>query len=106
MNFLIHYTILIFVFIGAINWDPQIKLKNHITIYGFMPSFIAVIIIVLNLINIKSLFLIIIISIILIFQLLLDYILIYSFKLNKNFFFYVRVPLTIFILAVLGIFIS
>ena len=106
MNFLIHYTILIFVFVGAINWDPQIKLKNYLIVYGFMPSLIAAIIIVLNLINFATLFLLISILFFLIFQLLLDYILIYYSKLNRNFFFYVRVPLTTFIVFVIGIFIS
>ena len=49
-NFIIYYTIIILVFVGSTNWNLSSKIKNHIVLYGFLPSLFALIIIVLNLI--------------------------------------------------------
>ena len=95
INFLIYYSLLIFVFIGAINWNLEEKLKNHIVFYGFLPSFFSVIIILLNLNNSDSKLIIVSLILLLLFQLLLDYILIYYKKLNKNPFYFLRLPLTL-----------
>ena len=97
INFLIYYSLLIFVFIGAINWNLEEKLKNYIVFYGFLPSFFSVIIIVLNLNNLNFKLIIVSLILLLLFQLLLDYILIYYKKLNKNPFYFLRLPLTLMI---------
>ncbi len=97
INFLIYYSLLIFVFIGAINWNLEEKLKNHIVFYGFLPSFFSIIIIILNLNNSDPKLVIVSLILLLLVQLLLDYILIYYKKLNKNPFYFLRFPLTLMI---------
>ena len=49
VNFIIYYTLIIIVFIGSINWNLEKNIPNHLIFYGFLPSFFAVIIIILNL---------------------------------------------------------
>ena len=103
INFLIYYTTLILVFIGSINWSYEIKVKNTLIIYGFLPSLFGVITILLNLINFSKLYIIILIMFVLVVQLILDYILIFSNKINKNIFYFLRFPLTMLILSFLSI---
>ena len=85
-NFLIYYTLVISVFIGSTNWNLEKNISNHLVIYGFLPSIFAVIIIILNLytFDISKLFLLLIFF--LTFQLLCDFILIFSKLKNKNLF--------------------
>ena len=98
LNFILYYTLIIAVFIGSMNWDLLKIVPNYKIIHGFFPSFFALILIILNLyefFNIKILILLIIIFILL--QLFLDFVLIYKDLNNKNSFYYLRLPLTIFI---------
>ena len=98
LNFILYYTLIIAVFIGSMNWDLLKIVPNYKIIHGFFPSFFALVLIILNLyefFNIKILILLIIIFILL--QLFLDFILIYKNLKNKNSFYYLRLPLTIFI---------
>ena len=97
LNFSLYYTIIIFVFIGSINWNLQSKIKNHLIIYGFFPSLFATIIILLNLYNFNILNLILLLTISLLLQLLLDYILIYNSNIKRKPFFLLRLPLTLII---------
>ena len=97
LNFSIYYTLLIFVFIGSINWSFEYRVSNFIAFYGFLPSFLSVIIIILNLSNFDFKTIIVIIIIILFLQLILDYIIIYYNKNFKNYFYYLRLPLTLII---------
>ena len=97
LNFSLYYTIIIFVFIGSINWNLQSKIKNHLIIYGFVPSLFATIIILLNLYNFNILNLILLLTISLLLQLLLDYILIYNSNIKRKPFFLLRLPLTLII---------
>ena len=106
INFSIYYTLFILVFIGSINWNLDASIQNHIVIYGFLPSLFAVLILILNLYNIDITFLIISIIFFLIFQLITDYIIIYSKKMNKNAFFLLRMPLTLLIIISLIIIIN
>ena len=106
INFSIYYTLFILVFIGSINWNLDASIKNHIVIYGFLPSLFAVLILILNLYNIDITFLIISIIFFLILQLITDYIIIYSKKINKNAFFLLRMPLTSLIIISLIIIIN
>ncbi len=98
INFLIYYTLLIFVFIGSINWNFESRIKNYIVMYGFLPSLFSTIIILLNLYNFNKFYLFLLIATLLLIQLLVDYLLIYSYKRNKNIFYYLRLPLTLSII--------
>ena len=102
-NFLIYYTLVISVFIGSTNWNLEKNISNHLVIYGFLPSIFAVIIIILNLytFDISKLFLLLIFF--LTFQLLCDFILIFSKLKNKKPFYFLRLPLTILIILTLVI---
>jgi len=101
VNFTIYYTIVISVFIGSTNWNLNENINTKIVLYGFVPSIFAVGIIILNLINFNSQYLIILLILILFLQLIFDYYLIYSKLLVKTSFYYLRLPLTIFIEIIL-----
>lgn len=101
VNFTIYYTIVISVFIGSANWNLNENINTKIVTYGFIPSIFAVGIIILNLINFNSQYLIIFLILILFLQLIFDYYLIYSKLLVKTSFYYLRLPLTIFIEIIL-----
>ena len=97
LNFSIYYTLIILVFIGSINWDLQKKIQNHLIVYGFLPSIFSVIIIILNLYGYNTKVLIVILIIFLVSQLIFDYFLIFSNFINKNAFYFLRLPLTLLI---------
>ena len=101
VNFSIYYSIVIIVFIGSANWNLNENINTKIVLYGFAPSIFAVGIIILNLINFNYQYLIIFLILILFLQLIFDYYLIYSKLLVKTSFYYLRLPLTIFIEVVL-----
>ena len=101
VNFTIYYTIVINVFIGSANWNLNENINTKIVIYGVAPSIFAVGIIILNLINFNSQYLIILLILILFLQLIFDYYLIYSNLLVKTSFYCLRLPLTIFIEIIL-----
>ena len=103
INFLIYYTLIILVFIGSANWNLQNKISNHIIIYGFIPSLFALIIIILNLYNYGHLYILASIILFLFLQLFFDYILIYSNKFNRSPFYFLRLPLTLTIISILGL---
>ena len=100
-DFIVYYTLTICVFIGAINWDLQKEIPRYKVIYGFLPSLFTVIIIILNLYsyNIKILFFLLIL--LLIIQLFFDYFLNFNNSINRQPFFFLRIPLTIFIILTL-----
>ncbi len=106
INFLIYYSLFILVFVGSINWNLEIKIQNHIAIYGFLPSLFAVLILILNLYNFNVTFLIILIIFLFFTQLIFDYIIIYSNKINKNSYFLLRIPLTLSIIICLIVIIN
>ena len=106
LNFSIYYTLIILVFIGSINWDLQKKIQNHLIVYGFLPSIFSVIIIILNLYGYNTKLLIVILIIFLVIKLIFDYFLIFSNFINKNAFYFLRLPLTLLISLSLIILIS
>ena len=106
LNFSIYYTLIILVFIGSINWDLEKKIQNHLIVYGFLPSIFSVIIIILNLYGYNTKVLIVILIIFLVIQLIFDYFLIFSNFINKNAFYFLRLPLTLLISLSLIILIS
>tara|TARA_B100001564_G_scaffold110235_1_gene91331 strand:+ start:49 stop:468 length:420 start_codon:yes stop_codon:yes gene_type:complete len=90
-SFSIYYSIIILVFIGAINWDLKEKVSKKMVFYGVLPSFFSVFIIIIYLYNFNVL--ILLISYLLL-QLFLDYFIIYKKQFCKNAYYFVRLPLT------------
>ena len=96
-DFSIFYSIIIFVFIGAINWDLKKNISILTVLIGFMPSLASVLIIILFLYSYKVINYLIILFII---QLLLDNFI--YIKINSRVIFYqLRVPLTLIVLLYL-----
>ena len=89
-DFIIYYSIIIFVFIGSINWNLKKNLTRYLTIYGFFPSLASLFIILLNLYSYKVFLLLIIL---LFLQLVLDNF-IYKKQLERKIYFFIRAPLT------------
>ena len=91
---MLYNTLIIFTFIGAINWDFK---KNNIiyTIYGFIPSLIAFFIMVLNVLNYEKYFLFSVIIIFLLLQLFIDYLLYLNNKISSSVIYYLRIPVTL-----------
>ena len=90
-SFSIYYSIIILVFIGAINWDLKEKVSKKMVLYGFLPSFFSVFIIIIYLYNFNVFILLIAY---LLLQLFLDYFIIYKKSNHKNAYYFVRLPLT------------
>ncbi len=99
-NFLIYYSLLILVFIGATNWSLKENSSNFKIIYGFIPSFFATIIIFLNLYsyNQKLIFFAIILA--LFIQVFFDYLLIFKKNNYLKIFYFLRLPLTSVIILI------
>ena len=93
-DIMLYNTLIIFTFIGAINWDFK---KNNIiyTIYGFIPSLIAFFIMVLNVLNYEKYFLFSAIIIFLLLQLFIDYLLYLNKKISSSVIHYLRIPVTL-----------
>ena len=93
-DIMLYNTLIIFTFIGAINWDFK---KNNIiyTIYGFIPSLIAFFIMVLNVLNYEKYFLFSVIIIFLLLQLFIDYLLYLNHKISSSVIYYLRIPVTL-----------
>ncbi len=92
-DFIIIYSLIIFVFIGAINWDLKKIMPVKLVILGFLPSLISVILLCMHLM-LYEVNLIVITFIIL--QLLIDNFF-YKEKFEKEIYFKLRLPLTILI---------
>ena len=90
-SFILYYSIIVLVFIGAINWDLNKKISKKMVLYGFLPSFFSVFIIIIYLYNFNVF--ILLISFLLL-QLFLDYFIIYKKSNHKNAYYFVRLPLT------------
>ena len=96
-DFSIFYSIIIFVFIGAINWNLKKNISILIVILGFIPSLVSVLIILMFLYSYKVINNLIILFII---QLILDNF-IYIEKNSRVVFYQLRLPLTFTILLYL-----
>ena len=94
-NFIIFYSIIVFVFIGSTNWDLTKKISIIRALYGFLPSFFSVFFILLYLYD-YNIVTLLIISFFL--QLIIDYYLVYDLQVNKIIFFLLRVPLSALIM--------
>ena len=96
-DFSIFYSIIIFVFIGAINWNLKKNIHFLIIFIGFMPSFASVFIIIMFLYSYEVINYLIILFIV---QLILDNF-IYREKNDRSIFYKLRIPLTITIIICL-----
>ena len=96
-DFFILYSIIIFVFIGAVNWNLKNNISLIILFIGFMPSFASVLIIIMFLYSYEVINYLIILFII---QLILDNF-IYKEKNYRSIFYKLRLPLTITIIICL-----
>ena len=98
-DFIIIYSLIIFVFIGAINWDLKKIMPVKLVLLGFLPSLIAVILLFMHLM-LYQVELIVITFIIL--QLLIDNFF-YKERFEREVYFKLRFPLTILILSLIHI---
>ena len=96
-DFYIYYSLFIFVFIGAINWSFKENVSSFQITYGFIPSIFAVIVLILHIYKLNFLGVTFFLVFILIFQLIIDYYLIYDLYRSKSYFYKLRLPLTIII---------
>ena len=101
LDFIIFYLLIIFVFIGASNWDLNKSVSNHLVIYGFLPSLFASFVIIFNLYLFNKLYIIILVLLLIWLQLISDYFIIYR-NLNYQTFIKLRLSLTL-ILTILTI---
>ena len=93
-DFSIFYSIIIFVFIGAINWNLKKNVKIIIVLIGFMPSLFSVLILIMFLNSYEVINYLIFLFII---QLIVDSF-IYREKNYRFIFFQLRIPLTLTII--------
>jgi hypothetical protein len=96
-DFFIFYSLIIFVFIGAVNWNLKKNISLLIVFIGFMPSFASVLIIVMFLYSYDVINYLIILFIV---QLTLDYF-IYREKNDIPIFYRLRIPLTFIVILCL-----
>ena len=96
-DFSIFYSIIIFVFIGAINWNLKKNISTLIVLSGFIPSLVSVLIILMFLYSYEVINYLIILFII---QLIFDNF-IYIEKNSRIIFYQLRIPLTFIVILYL-----
>ena len=96
-DFSIFYSIIIFVFIGAINWNLKKNISILIVLLGFIPSLVSVLIILMFLYSYEVINYLIILFII---QLILDNF-IYIEQNSRYVFYQLRIPLTFIVILYL-----
>ena len=96
-DFFIFYSLVIFVFIGAVNWNLKENISLLIVFIGFMPSLASVLIIVFFLYSYEVINYLIILFII---QLIFDNF-IYREKNDRLIFYKLRTPLTFIVIICL-----
>ena len=93
-DFSILYSIIIFVFIGALNWNLAENISLKKIIIGFYPSLLSVFIIIFYLLSYDML---LFITLLFFCQLVLDKLL-YKKKVEKKIYIMLRAPLTLLII--------
>ena len=96
-DFFILYSLIIFVFIGAVNWNLKKNISLLIVFIGFMPSLASVLIIVMFLYSYDVINYLIILFIV---QLILDNF-IYREKNDRPIFYRLRTPLSFIVILCL-----
>ena len=94
-EFIVFYSLIIFVFIGATNWNLKKNISTNLILLGFIPSLLSVIVILLHLYS-YEVYLIIIFFLIL--QTILDNF-IYKYNFERKIYYKIRIPLTIIIVC-------
>jgi len=94
-EFIVFYSLIIFVFIGATNWNLKKHISTNLILLGFIPSLLSVIVIFLHLYS-YEVYLIIIFFLIL--QTILDNF-IYKYNFERKIYYKIRIPLTIIIVC-------
>ena len=97
-DFSFFYSLIIFVFIGAVNWNLRKKISTISLFLGFFPSLASVFLILMFLFAYKVIFYLITF---LIFQLVLDNFN-YKEKRDKVIYYQLRIPLTLSIIFFLS----
>ena len=98
-DFIIIYSLIIFVFIGAINWDLRKRTPVKLVLFGFFPSLISVILLSMHLMRYE-------VGIILITFIILQFLIdnyFYKKTSEREVYFKLRLPLTICIVLSLAI---
>ena len=93
-DFIVLYSIIIFVFIGAINWNLRENIPTKLLVIGFLPSLCSIFIIILYLSSYD-------VYLIIIFFLLIQLVIekyFYKKKFERKIYYMVRTPLTFLIL--------
>ena len=93
-DFIVLYSIIIFVFIGAINWNLRENIPTKLLVIGFLPSLCSIFIIILY---ISSYDVYLIIIFFLLIQLVIEKYF-YKKKFERKIYYMVRTPLTFLIL--------
>ena len=96
-DFSIFYSIIIFVFIGAINWNLKKNISILIVLVGFVPSLLSVLIILMFLYSYEVINYLIVLFII---QLIFDNF-IYMEQNSRIIFYQLRIPLTFIVILYL-----
>ena len=96
-DFSIFYSIIIFVFIGAINWNLKKNISILIVLLGFIPSLVSVLIILMFLYSYEVINYLIFLFII---QLVFDNF-IYTEQNSRIIFYQLRIPLTFIVILYL-----
>ena len=92
-DFIVLYSIIIFVFIGAINWNLRENIPTKLLVIGFLPSLCSIFIIILY---ISSYDVYLIIIFFLLIQLVIEKYF-YKKKFERKIYYMVRTPLTFLI---------
>lgn len=97
INFIINLSIMmaciIFTFIGAYNWNFE-KDNTFLEVYGFMPSLISMIILLLNIFKFNQTSLILFLIMFLLVQLLIDFYRTLKCTFPMRYFIKLRLPVT------------
>ena len=101
IQYIIYYTLIIVVFIGALNWNLDKKINNLKIIYGFLPSLFASIVIAMNLLDVKTNTLYLLLILFVAFQTSCDYFFITSKYFYRSSFYFLRLPLSLGIILFL-----
>ena len=96
-DFIFFYTLIIFTFIGAMRWSLKDKSNKNEVFFGFLPSLISTILIILQLFIYNINIMLILVVIFLFLQLFVDF-LFYKYNFIEKYFYYiVRLPITLII---------
>ena len=95
LDFMVYYTLIIFTFVGAINWKISDSGSLVLTLYGAIPSLISFLIVIGVLMDFSYFQISLYLVISLILQLFFDFIIYLRGVTPKFYISYIRIPVTI-----------